>query len=154
MSTLYNVTEEFLSMIKLPEPTGKKLNYLIVMPKQAEKPFQYVFPTGMGIVAASLKASGRSVFTLNLTYKENPMEVLKQTIIKEKIDVVMTGGLSGQYSLLKEIIDTVKSICPDIITAVGGGIITAEPEVAMQALECADYGMIGEGEITILLEKL
>lgn len=146
---IYNVTEEFLNMIKLPDETCKKLNYLIVMPKQTEMQFQYVFPTGMGIVAASLKASGRSVVTLNLTYKENPVEILIETILKHKIDVVMTGGLSGQYDLLREIVDTAKSVRTDIITAVGGGIITAEPEVAMEALVNADYGMIGEGEITI-----
>ena len=31
----------------------------------------------------------------------------------------------------------------------GGGIITASPEPAMDALQYADYGMIGEGDITI-----
>ena len=50
---------------------------------------------------------------------------------------------------MKDIIDTAKSINPYIITAVGGGIITAEPDIAMRALENADYGMVGEGEITI-----
>ncbi len=148
-SKIYNITDEFLGMIKLPDKTCKKLNYLIVMPKQAQMQFQYTFPTGMGIVAASLKASGRSVFTLNLTYKKNPIELLRKTIVENKIDVVLTGGLSGQYNLLKEIVDAAKAVRPDIITAVGGGIITAEPTVAMAALENADFGMIGEGEITV-----
>lgn len=148
-SKIYHVTDEFLNMIKRPDASCKKLNYLIVMPKQAEMQFQYTFPVGMGIVAASLKASGRSVFTLNLTYQKDPAKLLKTTILHKNIDVVMTGGLSGQYSLLKEIVDIAKSVRPDIITAVGGGIITADPYVAMCALENADYGMIGEGEITV-----
>lgn len=148
-STIYHVTDEFLNMIKRPDSTCKQLNYLIVMPQQAEMQFQYTFPVGMGIVAASLKASGRTVFTLNLTYQKNPAEVLRATIRNQCIDVVLTGGLSGQYGLLKEIVDTAKDIRPDVITAVGGGIITADPYVAMCALENADYGMIGEGEITV-----
>lgn len=148
-SIIYHVTEEFLNMIKRPDPSCKQLNYLIVMPRQVGVQFQYIFPVGMGIVAASLKASGRTVFTLNLTYQEDPIGVLKETILSKKIDVVMTGGLSGQYSLLREIVDAVKEIRPSIITAVGGGIITADPYVAMCALEHADYGMIGKGEITV-----
>lgn len=34
-------------------------------------------------------------------------------------------------------------------TIVGGGLVTAEPDVAMRALKYADYGVIGEGEITV-----
>lgn len=146
---VYNITDEFLDMIKLPEKDGKKLNYLIVMPSQAEEGFQYYFPAGMGIVSSALKASGRNVYTLNLTYKKNPAELLAETIKKHNIDAVFTGGLSGQFSTLKQIADTAKETNPKIITAVGGGIITADPNIAMEALKNADYGMAGEGEITV-----
>lgn len=37
---------------------------------------------------------------------------------------------------------------PNIITIAGGGIITSGPNVGMQVLEYADYGIIGEGEVT------
>lgn len=149
MSQLYNITKEFIDLIKLPDSSCKRLNYLIIMPKQAEKGFQYIFPTGMGIVTSSLKASGRTVYTLNLTYKDDICKEIENKIIEHNIDVVMTGGLSGQYGAIYEILKIVKTISADIITAVGGGIITADPLVAMTALEYADYGMIGEGEITI-----
>jgi radical SAM superfamily enzyme YgiQ (UPF0313 family) len=148
-SKIENITSKFLDMIKLPVSTGKKLNYLLVMPRQADMRSQYLFPTGFGLVSSSLKASGRNVFTFNMTYKENGVELLRQMIIDNKINVVATGGLSGQYALLREIIDAAKAVSSDIVTIVGGGIITAEPEVAMEALEVADYGVIGEGEIVI-----
>ncbi|MDR0307499.1 MAG: B12-binding domain-containing radical SAM protein [Chitinispirillales bacterium] len=144
-----NITKRFLDMIKLPDKTCKNLNYLIALPVQADMRSQYRFPVGFGLVSSSLKASGRTVFTLNLTYRKKPFELLKETIINNNIDVIATGGLSGQYTLLREIIDAAKSIRSDIITIVGGGIVTAEPEVAMKAFENADYGVIGEGEITI-----
>lgn len=142
-----NITQQFLNMIQLPDSSCKKLNYLIVMPSQADMRSQYYFPIGMGIVSSCLKASGRAVFTLNLTYKENPQELLKKTIVNNKIDVLITGGLSGEYAQIREIIDIAKGISDSIITLVGGGIITADPKTAMIALEKADYGIIGEGEI-------
>lgn len=144
-----NITQQFLNLIKLPKLSCKHLNYLIVMPNQADMRSQYYFPIGMGIVSSSLKASGRTVFTLNLTYKKNPQSLLRQTIVENDIDVVLTGGLSGEYAKLREIVDLAKGVSNNIITIVGGGIITADPENAMKALENADYGIIGEGEITI-----
>ena len=44
----------------------------------------------------------------------------------------------------------VKSIAPNVITIVGGGMMTSDPIPAMTALHgVADYGVIGEGEITV-----
>lgn len=145
-----HVTQNFIDAIKLPNPNTRQLNYLLVMPRIATRnDMTYQLPYGLCMVSAALKASGRSVYTLNLNYKEHPYELLRETILKNSIDVVATGGLSGQFSQLKQITDTAKSTKPDIITMVGGGIITAEPAVAMEAIDTVDYGMIGEGEITI-----
>lgn len=144
-----NITQEFLDIIRLPDLSCKKFNYLIVMPSQADMRSQYYFPIGIGIVSSCLKASGRTVFTLNLTYKENPQELLRKTIIDNNIEVVVTGGLSGEYAQMREIIDIAKDVSNEIITIVGGGIVTADPKTTMRAFEKADYGIIGEGEITI-----
>jgi len=43
----------------------------------------------------------------------------------------------------------VKDIDAKITTVIGGGIVTADPEIALEALENADIGVIGEGEITM-----
>jgi radical SAM superfamily enzyme YgiQ (UPF0313 family) len=146
----YHITKEFTEQIKLPSESGKKLRYLMVMLRITESFDRlYQFPTGFAMVSSALKASGREVFTLNLNYKDNYLELLKNTITQNKIDVVLTGGLSGQYAALKDVLDTAKSVNLDIITICGGGIITADPVVAMKALETADYGVIGEGEITV-----
>jgi radical SAM superfamily enzyme YgiQ (UPF0313 family) len=119
------------------------------MPKQTAMDTQYLFPVGIGMVSSALKTSGRNVQTLNLTYKENSDETLRYTIIENNIDVLATGGLSGEYVQIRQIIDIAKTVNPKIIIIIGGGIITAEPVVAMKAFEIADYGIIGEGEITI-----
>lgn len=145
-----HITQEFLDSIRLPDPAGKKLNYLMVMPQIAENDgITYMIPYGFCLVASALKASGRSVTALNLNYKKEPYKLVRRVIAENGIDVIATGGLSGQYAQLKKILDAAKAEKPDIITMVGGGIITADPVNAMKAFGNADYGMIGEGEITI-----
>lgn len=127
------------------------MNYLIVMPILTEIFEQaYMFPIGMAYVSAALKQTGRHVVTYNLNYKKGSIEDnLRPVILENDIDVVATGGLSGQYWQLERILQAARKIKPEIITWVGGGIITSAPEHAMEALGIADYGMIGEGEITI-----
>lgn len=127
------------------------MNYLIVMPQVTKvKTQQYGFPIGIAYVSASLKASGRSVTTLNLNYKDASIaDLLKEKICNNNIDVLATGGLTSQYSQIREIIDAAQAIKPEMTIVVGGGIITSDPLPAMEALEIADYGVVGEGEITI-----
>lgn len=127
------------------------MNYCIVMPKLTQINDQsYPFPIGIAYVSASLKASGRNVKAYNLNYKDGDIADLVGNLIRDyNVDVLATGGLTAQYRRLREILDAAREAKPDIILAVGGGIITSSPIPAMEALEIADYGMIGEGEITI-----
>lgn len=122
---------------------------LLVIPPIVEDPNKwYAFPIGIAYVSAALKQAGFPVQTLNLNYKKNPIEILKNYIAEHHITVVGTGGLSTQYPDIKDIVRTAKEVNPNIVTMVGGGIITGDPAPAMEALEYADYGMIGEGEET------
>jgi radical SAM superfamily enzyme YgiQ (UPF0313 family) len=141
---------EFISLIKRPK-YGKPYNWLIVMPKiTALDDQQYNFPVGIAYVSSALKVSGRNVFTLNMNYKSESMtQLLRQEIEGNNIDVIATGGITTQYPLIKEIVGASKEIKPDITTVVGGGIVTSAPEHAMTALEYADYGVVGEGEMTV-----
>lgn len=130
------------------------MNYLLVMPQVTKiKEQQYSFPIGIAYVSASFKAvvvENRNIFTLNLNYKEDSLHnILREQIENNEIDVLATGGITAQYQQIKEIIDTAKSIKPQIKIIVGGGLVTSDPIPAMQALKTADYGIIGEGEITI-----
>ena len=84
-----------------------------------------------------------------MSFKDNPIDLLKNEIIRNEIDVVMTGGVSTQFKSIKEIIDISKEVNPDIIAVVGGVIVSADPITAMEAFENADYGVIGEAEITV-----
>ena len=127
------------------------MNILIVTPRFIDAPCQtFHFPLGLSYISACLKQHGCSVENLNLNFHFEPLcEILEEHINKSKIDIICTGGLSVHYNQVKQIIDTAKHVKPNIISVVGGGLITSEPELMMQALGI-NYGVIGEGEITIV----
>jgi anaerobic magnesium-protoporphyrin IX monomethyl ester cyclase len=132
------------------EQTINKLSYLLVMPRLVQNNRDsYGFPLGIAYVSSSMKRAGFKVATLNLNHCEGTLyNNLKSRLENNDIDVVMTGALSAQYGMVRPIVETAKMINKDIITVVGGGIITSDPIVAMDALEYVDIGVIGEGEIT------
>jgi radical SAM superfamily enzyme YgiQ (UPF0313 family) len=108
----------------------------------------YQFPLGLPYVSSSMKAAGFNVFTLNLNNEDDVEEALRRKIYEYNIDVVMTGGLVVEYYTIRRIFKLSKRIKPDIITIAGGGIVTAAPVPSMIAMGFADFGIIGEGEVT------
>ena len=128
----------------------KKLNFLIVMPRLVQVVGEgYQFSLGIAYISATLKVAEYNVYTLNLNHIEDAFGSIKRAIHEHNIDAVLTGGISIQYNTIYELVKFTKTVKPDIINIVGGGLITAEPEVAFEALEFIDFGVIGEGEITI-----
>ena len=129
-----------------------KLNYLLVIPRLVQKIGDgYSFPLGLPYISASMKNNGFNVFTLNLNHREgNVYDIINDEIRRNNIRVVATGGLSFQYNTILRVIEAAKKSDHEIITIVGGGIITSDPETAITALGCADIGVIGEGEETIV----
>jgi len=130
----------------------KNLNFLLIMPRIVATVGEgYNFPLGITYISAAMKRAGFNVFTLNLNHIEGEIDkIVSNKIMEKQIDIVGTGGLSFQYHILKTIVDCIHTKFPQIKIIVGGGIITADPETAMTALEYADIGVIGEGEETII----
>ena len=129
----------------------KEFNYLLVMPRLVQNMGDgYSFPLGIAYISSSMKKSGYNIITLNLNHRNGEVdEIIGKEIEENKINVVATGGLSFQYSTVRRVVEAAKRVNREIITIVGGGIISGDPEPAMQALAYADYGVFGEGEITI-----
>jgi radical SAM superfamily enzyme YgiQ (UPF0313 family) len=130
----------------------RELNFLLVMPRIINKTSDgYSFPLGLPYISSALKQAGFRVFTYNLNHYEGDVEeLLKHQFEANRIDVLLTGGLSLQYYPIKQITETVKKVAPQITIVVGGGIISGDPAAAMTALEDADIGCIGEGETTVV----
>ncbi len=128
------------------------MNYLLVMPKKLStgaNTTSIIFPLGIAYVSAAMKQAGYNVVTANLDFPEGDTHaLLRETMLANRIDVVCTGGLSLDCHKIKDVIDTARTIDPKVITVVGGGIISSDPETAMNVLG-ADIGVIGEGERTM-----
>jgi len=121
---------------------------LFVVPRFANKNEYYNFPYGMGYVVSNMKKNGFNVFCLNLCHHEESIENLISEAIKEyDINVVCTGAMSSHWYEVDEVLNTVKSINSDIITIVGGAIITSDIELALENMQI-DFGIFGEGEET------
>jgi anaerobic magnesium-protoporphyrin IX monomethyl ester cyclase len=109
----------------------------------------YAFPLGLAYISAVLKRDGHTVSVLNCNHFSEPVELLiKNFILQNNPQVVCTGGLSIHFSLLRQIISNVKSISSEIKTVLGGGIISSDPQLIFESIK-PDFGVIGEGEITI-----
>ena len=134
------------------EKINDKLNVLYIIPRYRTYGMEghYVMPMGILYVSAYVKRSGiANVFTLNLNHESGEeFDILQSYIKKNNIDFVGLGGLSGEYSDIFRVVSYVRKIDYNVIIQVGGGIMSADPMVTMQAMPDADFGIIGEGEHT------
>ena len=132
------------------EPNNS-FNLLLVIPKRNTISSElYPFALGLPSISSALKLIGINVFNLNLCHHDAPIKkTLCDYINRYKINAVATGGNSPEYGIIRNVISATKTIEPSLITIVGGGIMSAEPQVAMTAFGNVDYGVIGEGEVTI-----
>lgn len=130
-----------------------KPNVLLVVPRYfSTKVCGYIMPLGILYVSSALKNSGvANVYTLNLNHQtESDEVVLARYIEKYHIDIVGTGGISGQFIEIYPLAQLIRSMAPKVKIIVGGGMITADAIPAMQAFgSLVDVGVIGEGEITV-----
>lgn len=134
------------------EKINDKLNVLYIIPRYRTYGMEghYVMPMGILYVSAYIKRSGiANVSTLNLNHESGEeFDILQSYIKKNNIDFVGLGGLSGEYSDIFRVVSYVRKIDYNVIIQVGGGIMSADPMVTMQAMPDVDFGIIGEGEQT------
>src|SRR5512138_1106701 len=112
------------------------------------KNYSYYLPSGLGYIISSLKQAGFDVDVLNLNHKEGEVnEIVQNTMTPAKYDLVFLGGVSLYYPAIRNIIRYIREISTGARVVVGGGIITAQPEVMFNLLN-PDVAVIGEGERT------
>lgn len=136
------------------------MNILLVIPKYEKdvRENHYHYPIGLAYIAAVLKEAGHSVDILDFNkyfgyinawgWLPVKAQLERQLSVKEYA-IVGTGGLSFDYDMIKATVSFAKQLQPSITTIVGGNIITAEPEAVFADL-LTDFGVIGEGEETIV----
>jgi radical SAM superfamily enzyme YgiQ (UPF0313 family) len=101
----------------------------------------------LAYISATLRKLGYEGETININEYDGDYinrEFAKKVTIA---DVILCGGLSGHYKSICTIIREAKKIKPEIIAIVGGGVISAQPELT--SIIGADIGVMGEGEQAI-----
>jgi len=125
-------------------------NFLFIVPRFANINQYYFFPYGLGYVVSNMKKHGFNVSCLNLCHHKESIEYLiSEAIKKQNIDVVCTGAMSIHWDQVDAVLATVKSVNPDILTIVGGAIITSDIELTLRNMQI-DFGVVGEGEESIV----
>jgi radical SAM superfamily enzyme YgiQ (UPF0313 family) len=110
----------------------------------------YQLPLGIGYIASAIENAGHEVLGLNLNHVKGEIsKIVEDFVRKEKPNVLASGGLSVFLDLLSDIFTSARKGNPDIVNIGGGGVVGGEPGVILDALDI-DYGIIGEGEHTIV----
>ena len=129
------------------------LKILLILPKYAfsnKAQYTYSFPLGIAYISAVLKKANYDVSCLNLNHHNgSTSEIMKTELDKKNYDVVATGHLGTGYLMVEDILETAREHVSKPKTILGGAIITSEPHFIFKALK-PDFGVIGEGEDTIL----
>lgn len=107
---------------------------------------RYFFPVGIAYVSAMLKKHGFHVVCCNSALEDDWQEAFRNALAREKPDVLGIGSLTPSYPFVKWMFETAKHELPGLVTVLGGGILSSEPEV-FESLG-ADIGVVGEGEAT------
>ena len=126
-------------------------NILIVVPRFVRTVGEfYQFPLGLAYIAAIVKQAGYRVLGLNLNYLEtSESEAVQSFVSQQNISIVMSGGLSPFIESIRNIFQGARLANPSVISIAGGGVIGGDPSAALEVLD-ADFGVVGEGEETII----
>jgi radical SAM superfamily enzyme YgiQ (UPF0313 family) len=119
-------------------------------PTSTESVDGYMLPIGLAYISAVLKKAGKDVTVLNLNNRNGLIrDILQRELQAIYYDVIFLGGLSMYYPHIRDVIKYIRYYSDKTKVVVGGGIITAQPEIMFNLLQ-PDYGIIGEGEQTCL----
>ncbi len=94
----------------------------IVIPKYNNSiQTRYNFPVGLAYIKGALKNHGYKVYGINLNHvsEENVERRLEEFYRENNIGIVLCGGLSAHYSIIKSVFDAAKRVKREIIK-IGG----------------------------------
>lgn len=116
-------------------------------------------PLGILYIASYLEKNGYNIEFLDAEQQlfsiEDTLKYVKNIIDKNEICYIGLTSTSVAFNNTVALAEKIKQNFPNIKIFLGGIHVTALPEHAM-SYECFDYGIIGEGEVTVyeLLETI
>ncbi len=126
------------------------MKILLVVPQYSEVWGEfYQYPLGLGYITSAMKKAGHQVTVLNLNHEYGQTEeIIAKKIDELDPDVCCSGGLSPYLPQIKKIFSASRQAKKDIINIAGGGVVSGEPGVILDAADI-NVGVVGEGEATI-----
>ncbi|MFB0526580.1 MAG: radical SAM protein [bacterium] len=109
----------------------------------------FVPPLGLCALAAFMKVHGYKAKIIDMAAERRSIGDIIQEISQYSPDVIGISATSPVFQMAKLTASKIKEKF-DIPVAIGGVHVTVVPEEVMQEGKSFDYGIIGEGEITLL----
>lgn len=135
---------------------------LIIVPRWNQKEslsepsYSYMFPMGIPYLCAAMKKNEIPFDVLNLNTSIGGIEdAIKLKLHERSYSIVATGANSIYYNQLNCIIKTVREFSKEIITILGGVIVSTKPELIMNSIH-PDYGLSGDCDYSFpkLIKKI
>lgn len=125
------------------------MKILLVLARQSRMR-SYHLPVGIGYVSASLKRAGHEVRILNPNHSfAESTDLLEAEIGMYQPNVIATGGMAFHLKEVALTASTARRKLPAATIVIGGPLVSNQPELVMNAVPEADFGVIGEGEQTM-----
>lgn len=122
---------------------------LLINPPYTGARVKVVFSAGLGYIAEILKNSGfeYDVLDMSLGYT---IKHLKERIVSFKPDLIGISMMTYRYKETYALIRNIKKNYPDLHIVVGGPHVSLFREKVLQDCSWIDYGIVLEGEQTIV----
>jgi radical SAM superfamily enzyme YgiQ (UPF0313 family)/tetratricopeptide (TPR) repeat protein len=131
------------------------MRVLLIPPKNNypdPRPSLDIFGQGFPYLAGALKEAGHEVIGVNLNHKwcqdSAPLtlaNMLDKTLRENQPQLIGVGGLSADYSFVRDAVRNIRQINSNIPIVLGGGIVTYDPDFIFSNLR-PDFAVRGEGE--------
>ena len=129
-----------------------KMKVLLIYPPDETAESKYVFdifqPLGLAYIAAILEEAEYEVRIIDACTESLSRDQILRRVLSFNPQIVGLSGTTFDFGFMKQLAKEIKSQ-GDYTVVVGGPHVSALPEEAMQE-KCFDYGVIGEGERTVV----
>jgi len=113
---------------------------------------------GMGVLmlAAVGRNRGYGVHLIDAKAHGTPLDDVVARIVELRPDYLGLSATTISVNNAARIAEGVKKVLPGVVTILGGAHVSAIPERTLQAFPSIDFGIVGEGEISLfeLLSRL
>ncbi|ODS34595.1 MAG: Fe-S oxidoreductase [Candidatus Scalindua rubra] len=111
--------------------------------------YKGVIYAGIGYIAEILEQNGISYKMIDMEFGYKMKQVLQHIKLND-ISLVGVSMMTFKFKDTYQIITAIKSAYPEIKTVVGGPHVSTMREEVLQVCNAIDYGVIYEGEMTML----